>query len=395
MKTYVVGCSVLSPIGHSWSEVTQNMLEGRCGIRKSDIQGLEEYPTHHAAYTQTENLDETKTRGDALFAEAFSRLKQSIDLTVFPAHRIGLFLGAEPPIADIAQNLKHWPSGGCESSSLSGYHSRKIVSQLALEAGVRGPVLLHLGTCSAANQAIAQGKRLVDEGLLDMAIVGGYSSRVDPLSMARLIRVGALAKTQGHCEKASVPFSRERNGFTMGEGAVLFAIVRGEHRSRFDKVYGSIVGAGASLDAHSITDPLPDGTGMALAIKRAIEDSGLCLDSIDYCNAHGTATPKNDVAETLALHKVFGSHAQNLSVSSTKSAHGHLMSAAGAIETLMTLIAIDRQVVPATLYLENIDPKCDLDNTPKEPKPRPVRNAINNSFGLGGQNACLVIGGAH
>lgn len=223
-------------------------------------------------------------------------------------------------------------------------------------------------------------------------ITGGGSSKLDPMSLARLCRLGALEPTKADCRENCSPFDLNRNGFTIGEGSVLFMLEREEDAlRRHAPIYAEIQGYGSSLDGYSITDPHESSLGMILSMRRAIEDAGVPLDAIGYINAHGTGTPKNDKHETEAVKAVFGSLSGQLDISSTKSMHGHLMTAAGAMETLVTILSLNNGFIPPTINYRTPDPQCDLNYTPNIAKPADIETALTNSFGMGGQNASLVI----
>jgi 3-oxoacyl-[acyl-carrier-protein] synthase II len=201
----------------------------------------------------------------------------------------------------------------------------------------------------------------------------------------------ALSERNDDPERASRPFTKDRDGFVVGEGAGGLVLEEYERaRRRSARIYGEVTGFGMTDDGHHISAPMPEGTAAAQAIRLALAGAGASLESVDYVNAHGTSTPLNDAMETRALHAAFGSHARRLMVSSTKSQIGHLLGAAGAVESVVTLLALDRQVVPATINYDVPDPECDLDYVPNEPRAAKLRVAISNSFGFGGHNVTLV-----
>lgn len=227
-------------------------------------------------------------------------------------------------------------------------------------------------------------------GVIDYAFVGGVSCKVDPLSFMRLMRIGALAPTSGDAKKISRPFDKTRCGFTMSEGCIVFLLEKEDRNFTHHKQnpLGYIKGYGASLDGFSITDPSQDG--MVLSMLRALKDAKLSPEDVDYINAHGTSTIKNDLCETNAIKQVFKKTIPP--ISSTKSMHGHLLSAAGAMEALVSLIAINNDFIPPTINLKEPDPLCDLNYTPNFSVTKKLRTVLSNSFGLGGQNSTLILG---
>jgi 3-oxoacyl-[acyl-carrier-protein] synthase II len=223
-------------------------------------------------------------------------------------------------------------------------------------------------------------------------IAGGSEASVGPLAMAGFCAMRALSRRNDDPEAASRPFDRDRDGFVMAEGAGVIVLEEMDlAKRRGARIYGELVGYGMSADAYHITQPCPDGDGMARAMEVAIADANLRADDIDYVNTHGTSTDVGDVAETLALKRVFGERAKQVPCSSTKSMTGHTLGAAGGIEFIACLFALRDSVVPPTINLDTPDPECDLDYVPNQSRETPVRTAMSNSFGFGGHNAILIV----
>jgi 3-oxoacyl-[acyl-carrier-protein] synthase II len=224
-------------------------------------------------------------------------------------------------------------------------------------------------------------------------IAGGCEATIDFSGMSGFILLKALAEKYTEPQKASRPFDRKRNGFVMSEGAGAVVLEELEHaRSRGATVFGELLGYGASADAYRITDTHPKGLGAVIAMKGALEDASLTPDDVDYINAHGTSTMQNDLTETRAVKEVFGERAREIPMSSNKSMLGHTIAAAGAIECILTLVGINRSIILPTINHESRDPKCNLDYVPNEAREKEHKVALSNSFGFGGQNACLCIG---
>ena len=227
----------------------------------------------------------------------------------------------------------------------------------------------------------------------DIMLTGGTEAAITPMGISGFANMRALSERNDSPQKASRPFDLDRDGFVLSEGAGMLVFEELEHaRSRGAHIYGEVLGYGASADAGHITQPDEGGVGAARAMQAALRDGNVDPASVGYINAHGTSTPLGDRAETTAIKRVFGSHARDLSISSTKSQLGHLLGASGGVELVLTLLAIRDSLVPPTINLDTPDPACDLDYTPHHPRERKLRSAMSNSFGFGGHNASIVVG---
>ncbi len=257
--------------------------------------------------------------------------------------------------------------------------------------GLRGPAFAPASACASGAHAIGEACRLIGYGAADVAVAGGSESAITPLAMAAFSRMGALSTRNDDPQGASRPFDANRDGFVMGEGAALLVLERRDlAEARGAEVLARVAGYGASCDAHHVTQPDPEGHGAAVAMQAALADAGLQPGDVDHINAHGTSTPYNDRIETVAIKKVFGNEAKRIPVSSTKSQTGHLLGAAGAVEAGISVLALRHQTIPATINLTEPDPECDLDYVPGRPRAERLRTVMSNSFGFGGQNACLI-----
>jgi len=264
--------------------------------------------------------------------------------------------------------------------------------RVAMTFGVRGPNLGLATACATSAHALGEAFEIVKRGDAEVMIAGGSEAAVCPLAVAGFCSMRALSRRNDEPERASRPFDRDRDGFVMAEGAGVVVLEELEHaRRRGAQMHGEIIGYGTSGDAYHITQPSPDGYGMALAMESALRDANLSPDDVDYINAHGTATPAGDPAETRALKRVFGERAGRIPCSSTKSMTGHLLGAGGAVEAIACILAIRDGVVPPTINLDIPDPECDLDYVPLEARAHAVEVAMSNSFGFGGHNAILVL----
>jgi 3-oxoacyl-[acyl-carrier-protein] synthase II len=262
--------------------------------------------------------------------------------------------------------------------------------QMAMRYGAQGPNLCVVTACASGNHALGEAAHIIRRGEADVIIAGGSESPIVAPSVAGFTVMKALSRNPD-ATGASRPFDRDRDGFVMGEGAGMLVLEEFEHaRARGAVIYAELVGYGNTNDAHHLTAPAPNGAGAARCMRMALRTAGVDPSDVGYINAHGTSTPQNDVNETRAIHSVFGDHASSLMVSSTKSVTGHLLGAAGGIESLATVMALHTGVIPPTATWEARDPDCDLDYVPKDARQAPIAFAISNSFGFGGTNASLV-----
>lgn len=269
-----------------------------------------------------------------------------------------------------------------------------VSGHVSIRFGFKGPNHAVVTACSTGAHAIGDASRMIMFGDADVMVAGGAESAVCRLGIAGFSSARALStKFNDTPGMASRPWDRDRDGFVMGEGAGIVVLEEYEHaKARGAKIYAEIKGYGMSGDAHHITAPAEDGNGGFRAMRAALRNAGLNPGDIDYINAHGTSTPLGDEIEHDAVKRLFGADAANLSMSSTKSAIGHLLGAAGSVEAIYSILAVGNGVAPPTLNLDNPSDGCDLDLVPKQAKERPIRNALSNSFGFGGTNACLIIG---
>jgi 3-oxoacyl-[acyl-carrier-protein] synthase II len=260
---------------------------------------------------------------------------------------------------------------------------------VAMRTGARGPIGSPSTACAAGNQAIGEAFRAIQRGDADAMLAGGTDALIQPIVLGCFCALRALSTRNDDPGAASRPFDRDRDGFVLGEGAGILVLEEYEAaRARGAHVYAEVVGYGVTADANHPTMPSTDGPARALAL--ALADAGLRPEAVDYVNAHGTSTPHNDVNETRAIKRAFGPHAGRLAVSSTKSMIGHLNAAAGAVETIATVLALEHQLAPPTINLRTADPECDLDYVPNVARRMEIRAALSNSFAFGGINAILA-----
>ena len=263
--------------------------------------------------------------------------------------------------------------------------------QLSLKYGLKGPNTCITTACSSSSHAIGESFRLIQRGDQDVMVAGGAEAVVCELGVGGFCSMRALSERNETPEKASRPFDRDRDGFVIAEGSAILILEELEHaKKRGAPIYAEVVGYGLNADAYHLTAPSPEGEGAARCMQLALKDAELNPEQIDYINAHGTSTPVGDLNETLAIKSVFKEHAHKLAISSTKSLTGHLLGAAGAVEALYCVQALQAQVAPATANLENPSPECDLNFVPNQPQPRKMQYVLSNSFGFGGTNGSLI-----
>lgn len=263
--------------------------------------------------------------------------------------------------------------------------------QVSMHLGLRGPALASVAACASGLYSFIEAKQLIDSGRADVVLAGGTEAALHPLPIAALANMKALSRNNDDPEGASRPFDLDRDGFVFGEGAVVL-VVESEARAtaRGARVYAELMGGGLSCDAYHITAPREDGTGAQEAMAEALSFAGMQPQDIDYIAAHGTGTPLNDAAETVAIKLAFGDHAKKLAISSPKSMVGHLLGAAGAVGAAAAALAVYHDVAPPTINLETPDPECDLDYTPLKARKMTIRAAAANGFGFGGQNGSVI-----
>jgi 3-oxoacyl-[acyl-carrier-protein] synthase II len=263
---------------------------------------------------------------------------------------------------------------------------------IAMRFGIRGPNFAVSSACATGAHAIGEAARHIQSGYADVMVAGSSEAPICPLGMIGFSRMGALSKRNDDPQKASRPFSKDRDGFVVAEGGATLILESREHaEERGAKILAEVAGYGASADAYHITAPDPEGKGALLAMRAALKDAGVGTDDVSYINAHGTSTEHNDRVETYAIKELFGVEAKRIPVSSCKSQLGHLLGGSGSVEAAITVMAIEHGIVPGTINLDEPDPDCDLDYVAEGPRETDVAVALSNSFGFGGQNGCLVL----
>ena len=311
------------------------------------------------------------------------------------AERIGVSIGSGIGGIDLIESTSDvFDEGGQRKVSpffIPGTIINMISGNLSIMFGLKGPNIAIVTACTTGTHSIGDAARMIEYGDADVMVTGGSEAAITELAVAGFASAKALSSRNDDPETASRPWDADRDGFVIGEGAGVMVLEEYEHaKARGAKIYCELSGYGMSADANHITAPCEDGEGAARCMNNAIKNGGVDPNTVDYINAHGTSTPLGDIAETIAIKRMFGDHAHKLVVSSTKSSIGHLLGAAGGVEAVFTALAIKDQMAPPTINLNDQDPECDLDYVPNEARSMPIRSAISNSFGFGGTKGSLV-----
>jgi 3-oxoacyl-[acyl-carrier-protein] synthase II len=401
----VTGLGVVTSLGFDVDTFWANILAGRNGIGRVTQFDTTSFTCRIGAevtgFDPAKYMDPKEARHNDRYTHfGFAAAKMAAaDARLDPAaedgDRMGVIMGSGiGGMHTYEQQLRIlWERGPRKVSpfTITSLISNMCGGLVAIEFGARGPNFGVVSACASSAHAIGEAFHAMRRGEADVMIAGGSEAAITPFSYAAFCSMKAMSTHNEEPHKACRPFDRKRDGFIMGEGAGILVLETLEHaRTRGTRIYCELVGYGATCDAFHITQPDPDGRGLSLAMTRALASARLRPDQIDYLNAHGTSTPYNDKFETLAIKQVFGGHARKLMVSSTKSMTGHLLGAAGGVESVICAKAIQQGEVPPTINYEEPDPECDLDYVPNVKRAAPVRIVLSNNLGFGGQNASLI-----
>ena len=408
-RVVITGLGTINPLGNSVSEFFDNLDSGVSGARMIDYFDTTHFKTKFACTVQNFDpasfgIDRRESRRIDKYAQyAMAAAAQAIedsglDLENESLDRIGVVLGSGiGGIGSLTEEIADFSEGGY-LPRFSPFLITKMISDMgpgliSIKYGFAGPNYTTTSACASSSHAMADSLELIRNGKADIMITGGAEAPVAPPSIGGFNSAKALSTRNEEYMTASRPFDATRDGFVMGEGSAILVFEEYEHaKARGAKIYAEVAGAAMNADAHHITAPLPDGSGAANVMRLALEDAGIDKCDVDYINVHGTSTPLGDVAEINAVKSLFGEHAYKLNISSTKSMHGHLLGAAGTVEALACLHAINSSIVPPTINHRNPDPEIDprINLTLNEPCKREVNVALNNTFGFGGHNCCIV-----
>ena len=403
-RIVVTGVGAVTPIGDTVDATWDSMMHGRGGIGR--ITRFDPSPYESQMAGEVKDFDPTRymDRKDARRTDRFAQFAVAaasqaltdgkVDVGKEP-ERIGVSIatgvgGLETLVEQVLLMEKRGPS------RLSPFLVPMLMAnagsaQVSMQFGLKGPNLTHVSACASSAHAIGECAAIIDRGQADIMVAGGAEAAVLPLAIGAFSTMHAMSRRNDDPEHASRPFDKDRDGFTLSEGGAAVILEEYLHAlARGARVYGELVGYGATADAYHITSPSPEGEGNARSMQMALAGAKLEPTAIEYINAHGTSTQPNDREETAAIKKVFGEHAYKLLVSSTKSMTGHLLGAAGALEAIACLLALRDGCIPPTINYTTPDPALDLDYVPNTPRPKEIKTALSNSMGFGGHNATLI-----
>ncbi|MCS7088906.1 MAG: beta-ketoacyl-ACP synthase II [Thermoflexales bacterium] len=406
-RVVVTGIGAVTPLGLDMESTWEALINGRSGVGPITRFDSSVLPVHVACevrnFDPTPYIDPREVRRTDLFeqyalAAAHQAVKQA-GLTITPelADEVGVVIGSSVggfnTMLSQYDILREQGPRKINPFAIPMIMSNGAAGMVAIAFGARGPSYSPASACATSNDSIGQASELIRRGVAKVMICGGADATVSILGMAGFDRLGALSHNNALPSTSPRPFDKNRDGIVMGEGACVLVLEELEFaKARGAPILAEVLGYGQTTDAYHVVAPAEGGAGAVRAMRRALEQAGLRPEQVDYINAHGTATPLNDIAETQAVKTVFGDYAYKIPMSSTKSMTGHMMGATGALEAAVCIYAIQRGIIPPTINLTEPDPQCDLDYVPGEARVHRVNVAMNNSFGFGGHNSVLIFG---
>jgi 3-oxoacyl-[acyl-carrier-protein] synthase II len=405
-RVVITGMGVVSPVGNSKEEFWESIAAGKSGIDRVTHFDPTDFRTQVAGEVKgfaPETFLPRKAVARlplfiqyALVASIIAHQDSRLDLSQIDPYRAGVGVGSGiGGLSVIEENHRLLLERGPKRVSpfFVPYEIINMAAgQVSIHLNLKGPNFASVTACATANNAIGESFRIIQRGDADVMFTGGTEAAVTPLSFAGFCSMRAMSTRNDELQRACRPFDKDRDGFVMGEGAGILVLESLSHAlKRNAYIYAEIVGFGMSSDACDMVHPAEGGEGAAKAMQFALQDAQIDPESVDYINAHGTSTPAGDVAETIAIKTVFGAHANQLALSSTKSMTGHLLGAAGAIELIASVCAIENSYIPPTINYETPDPDCDLDYVPNQGRPADIQVAMSNAFGFGGHNTSIAI----
>ena len=404
-RVVVTGLGVVASLGHNVDDFWAGLVAGRSGVRRVSLFDPSAYASQIGGevrdWDPAQYMDPKEARRNDRYTHfGFVAAKQavadsSLDMTKEDGDRVGVILGSGiGGMHTYESQLKVLAERGPRKVSpftIPALIGNMCAGLVAIEYRARGPNFGIVSACATGTHALGEAAHVIRRNDADVMIAGGSEAAITPFAYASFCSMKAMSTCNDTPEKASRPFDRNRDGFIMGEGAGVVVLESLEHaRARGARIYCELAGYAATSDAFHITQPDPDGKGLSLAMERALASAGVNPTQIDYINAHGTSTPYNDKFETMAIKKVFGYHARKVPISSTKSMTGHLLGAAGGIESIICVKTLQSQTIAPTINLHDPDPECDLDYVPNVARSAHVRTVLSNNLGFGGQNAAII-----
>jgi len=404
-RVVITGIGMVSPLGLDVPSTWSNILAGKSGAQMIDTFDTTDYSTKFWANVKNFKAEDYLPAKEARKMDPFTQYgvvaareaikDANLEVTEALSHRAGVCVGAGiGGIQTITNNQDKLVQSGPRKVSpffIPAGIINMVAGQISIDNNLKGPNISVVTACTTGTHSIGLGARMIAHGDADVMVAGGAEMTLTPLCLAGFSAVRALSKRNDDPTGASRPWDKNRDGFVMGDGAGVLILESYEHaKARGAKMYAEVVGFGMSGDAYHITSPDEDAAGASAGMQAALDDAKITPEDVDYINAHGTSTYLNDKNETLAIKRLFGEHAYNLAVSSTKSMTGHLLGAAGAIEAIFSVLAIRDQVAPPTINLEEPDEGCDLNYVPHTPQERKINYVLSNSLGFGGTNGTLL-----
>lgn len=404
-RVVVTGLGAVSPVGLTVGDFWESLKQGKGGIAQITRFDASDYGNRIAGEVKDLDAGQYIGRKDLRHMDLYTRYAvvsahqavddANLDLATEDLNRIGVVVGSG--IGGIQTwETQHTILMEKGPGRVSPFFVPMMISDIAaghisMIFGARGPNYATVSACATSAHAITDACRILQRGDADVMIAGGSEAPVTPLAIGGFASMKATSTRNDEPEKASRPFDAQRDGFILGEGAGIVIMETLDHaKARGASIYCEIAGCGMTADAHHLTAPAPGGEGAVRSMSLALKDAGCDPKDVDYINAHGTSTPLNDKYETMAIKTVFGDHAYKMKISSIKSMVGHLLGAAGAVESISTILSIQHSYIPPTINYEFPDPECDLDYTPNTGQEHPVRIGLSNSFGFGGHNVTLI-----
>ncbi len=403
-RVVITGLGCITPIGNNVEEFWKGIEEGKCGIDEITAFDTTDYKVHLAGEVKNFNPEDYIDKKEAKRMDRFTQFAivaakevmkdSSLKVDEIDATRFGLIIGSGIggliTIHEGSTVLNEKGPNRVSPFFIPMAISNMAAGNVSIEVGAKGQTFSLTTACATGTDAIGEAFRMIRHGYQDVVMAGGTESPIMPVSVSGFSNMKALS-TATDKNRASIPFDKERSGFVMGEGAGLILLEDLEHaQKRGAKIYAEIVGYGASSDAYHITSPLPSGEGGARAMTNAIQDAKIKPEDITYINAHGTSTHLNDSGETSAVKTAFGDASKTVMMSSTKGNTGHLLGAAGGVEAIACIKAIETGLVPPTINYQVPDEECDLDIVPNTPRKADVKYTMSNSLGFGGHNASII-----
>ena len=404
-RVVITGLGAITPIGNNVEEFWNGIKEGKCGIDEITRFDASNYKVKLAAEVKEYNAEDYFDRRNAKRLDRFSQFAiiaareawndSKLDREKENMERVGVILGSGiGGLETMEKEMASLHEKGPDRVSpmfIPMNISNMAAGNVAIELGTKGESISMVTACASGTHCIGESFRMIKNGYQDIVLAGGTEAPITPIGVAGFTNIKALSQATDK-NRASIPFDKERSGFVMGEGAGIVVLEELEHaRARGAKIYAEIVGYGATSDAYHITSPAPEGEGGARAMKIAMQEAGAKPEDITYINAHGTSTHLNDSCETMAIKSALGEASNKVMVSSTKGHTGHLLGAAGGVETVVCAKAVEEKFVPATINYKVQDEECDLDIVPNEGRKVDIKYAMSNSLGFGGHNASILL----